>query len=113
MFTAFLNSKSFFTGGHSYLCYNDSGISHRKGEILMQVVHNYIAHTDSKKRITLRKSKFDYYKVQEYENGYMILAPKVLKNPAGVSDKTLEVMDKSIANLEKGKVSAPVDLSDF
>ena len=43
----------------------------------------------------------------------MILAPKVLKNPAGVSDKTLEVMDKSIANLEKEKVSAPVDLSDF
>lgn len=79
----------------------------------MEIINDYIAHTDSKKRITLRKSKFDYYKVQEFENGYIVLAPKVLKNPAGVSDKTLEVMDKSIANLKKGEASAPVDLSDF
>lgn len=79
----------------------------------MQVVNNYIAHTDSKKRITLRKSKFDYYEVKEFENGCLMLAPKVLKNPGNVSDKTLEVMDKSIANFKKGKVSAPVDLSDF
>ena len=79
----------------------------------MKVVNDYIAHTDSKKRITLRKSKFDYYKVQEFENGYIVLAPKVLKDPTGVSEKTLKVMDNSIANLRREKVSAPVDLSDL
>jgi hypothetical protein len=79
----------------------------------MEIVNDYIAHTDSKKRITLRKSKFEYYKVQEFENGYIVLAPKELKDPAGISDKTLAVIDESIANLKKGKVSAPVDLSDF
>lgn len=30
-----------------------------------------------------------------------------------ISEKTLKVMDDSIANFKKGKVSAPVDLSDF
>lgn len=79
----------------------------------MQVVNNYIAHTDSKKRITLRKSKFNYYEVKEFENGCLVLEPKVLKNPGGVSDETLRAMDKSIASLKRKKVSAPVDLSDF
>ena len=48
-----------------------------------------------------------------FENGYIVLAPKELKDPAGISDKTLAVIDESIANLKKEKVSAPVDLSDF
>lgn len=32
---------------------------------------------------------------------------------ATISEKTLKVMDDSITNFKKGKVSAPVDLSDF
>lgn len=79
----------------------------------MQVVNNYIAHTDSKKRITLRKSKFKYYDVKEYDNGCLVLEPRELVKPKDVSNKALEVMDESIANFEKGKVAAPVDLSDF
>lgn len=70
----------------------------------MQVVNNYIAHTDSKKRITLRKSKFNYYEVREFENNRCLtLIPKILKNPDSVSNKTLEVMDKSVANFKKRK----------
>lgn len=38
----------------------------------MQVINNYTAHTDSKKRITLRKSKFKYYDVKEYDNGCLV-----------------------------------------
>ena len=30
-----------------------------------------------------------------------------------ISDKGLKAMDESVANLKKGKVSAPIDLSDF
>lgn len=70
----------------------------------MQVVNNYIAHTDSKKRITLRKSKFKYYDVKEYDNGCLVLEPRELVKPKDVSNKALEVMDESIANFEKGKV---------
>lgn len=36
-----------------------------------------------------------------------------LTKPEGISDKTLKVMDESIANLKKGKMSTPVDLSDL
>lgn len=79
----------------------------------MQVINNYTAHTDSKERITLRKSKFKYYDVKEYNNGCLILEPRELVKPQGTSNNALKVMDDSIANYEKGKVSAPVDLSDF
>ena len=30
-----------------------------------------------------------------------------------ISDKGLKAMDESVANFKKGKVSAPIDLSDF
>lgn len=30
-----------------------------------------------------------------------------------ISDKGLKAMDESVANLKKGKVSAPIDLLDF
>ncbi|MCH4004224.1 MAG: hypothetical protein LKH59_07605 [Lactobacillus crispatus] len=52
----------------------------------MQVINSYTVHTDSK-RITFK--------------------------PKGISNKALKAMDESIANFEKGKVSVPVDLSDF
>lgn len=79
----------------------------------MQVINNYIAHTDSKKRITFRKSKFKYYDVKEYDNGCLVLEPRELVKPKGISDKALQIMDDSVANFKKGKVSASVDLSDF
>ena len=53
------------------------------------------------------------YDVKEYDNGCLVLEPRELVKPKDVSNKALEVMDESIANFEKGKVSAPVDLSDF
>ena len=69
----------------------------------MQVINNYIAHTDSKKRITLRKSKFKYYDVKEYDNGCLVLEPRVMTKPEGISDKALKVMDESITNFKEGK----------
>ena len=79
----------------------------------MQVVNNYTARTDSKKRITLRKAKYNYYYVKEYANGCLILEPRELIKPKDISEEALKTMDESISNLSKGKASAPVDLSDF
>lgn len=79
----------------------------------MQVINTYTAHTDSKKRLTLRKSQYEYYDVKEFENGCLILEPKKLVTPEGISKKSLEIMEESISNMKKGKVSAPIDLSDF
>ena len=73
----------------------------------------YDAKLDSKKRITLRSSHFDYYHVQEMSDGTIILLPRELTAPFQVSANTLRMMDKSVDNMQDGKVSAAIDLSDF
>lgn len=79
----------------------------------MQAVKNYDVHIDSKKRVTLRGALYNYYNVKEYDNGCIILEPRELVVPESISAKTLADMDKAIVNFKVGKVSAPVDLSDF
>lgn len=79
----------------------------------MQLINNYGVYLDSENRITLPKSKSKYYYVKEYDNGSLVLNPIELVKPKNISDKALKVMDESVANLKKGKVAAPVDLSDF
>ncbi len=79
----------------------------------MEAVKNYTAHIDSKKRVTLRGASYEYYNVQEYENGCIVLEPRVLTVPESISAKTLADMDASIANFKANKVSEPIDLSDF
>ena len=76
-------------------------------------VKEYDARIDSKKRITLRNASFEYYHVQEMSDGVIILEPRELTVPFQVSSNTLSMMDESIENLKKGKVSAPIDLSEF
>ncbi|WP_281666700.1 hypothetical protein [Parascardovia denticolens] len=79
----------------------------------MDAVKTYEVHIDSKKRMTLRGAKYQYYFVREYENGCIILEPRELKVPASVSAKSLKSMDQAVHNFKLGKVSEPVDLSDF
>lgn len=81
--------------------------------IMPAAVKDYDAKVDSKKRITLRNAPFDYYHVEEYSDGRIILEPRVLEAPFEVSANTLSMMDASMQNLSKGKVSDAVDLSDF
>ena len=69
--------------------------------------------TCAKKRLTLRGAKYDYYEVQEYDNGIILLEPRELVRPEEISKRTLQMMDESIRNLNAGKVSAPIDLSGF
>ena len=73
----------------------------------------YQAHLDAKNRLTLRGAKYDYYEVQEYDNGIILLEPRELVRPEEISKRTLQMMDESIRNLNAGKVSAPIDLSGF
>ncbi len=73
----------------------------------------YQAHLDTKKRLTLRGAKYDYYEVHEYDNGIILLEPRELVRPPELSKRTLQTMDESIRNLNAGSVSAPIDLSGF
>ena len=79
----------------------------------MEAVRNYDVHIDSKKRITLRDAKYQYYNVREYDNGCIILEPRELAIPEEISSRTLSSMDQAIRNFKRCQVSDPVDLSDF
>ena len=79
----------------------------------MEVVKDYDVHIDSKKRITLRGAKYQYYNVREYENGCIMLEPRELTTPETISARTLGDMDRAIRNFKMGKVSEPIDISDF
>ena len=76
-------------------------------------VKQYDAKIDAKKRITLRNALFEYYSVLEYNNGKIVLEPRELVAPFSVSENTLYMMDQAVENLNEGKVSEPVDLSEF
>lgn len=79
----------------------------------MEVIKDYDVHIDSKKRVTLRGARYQYYNVREYENGCIMLEPRELITPDRISARTLKEMDQSIQNFKLGKVSEPIDLSDF
>ena len=74
------------------------------------VTRTYDAKIDSKKRVTLRGAKYEFYNVQEMSDGSVILSPRVLVPPFEVSEKTLKTMDDSMENFKAGKVSKPIKL---
>ena len=80
---------------------------------MQEIVKEYDAKMDTKKRITLRNTLFEYYHVAEMADGRIILEPRELVAPFKVSEKTLKTMDESMENLKKGKVSEALDLSEF
>lgn len=68
----------------------------------------YDTKLDSKKRLTIRNPLYEYYHVTEYDNGVVVLEPRKLVDPLIISKKTLESMDKTVSNLEKGVRYGPV-----
>lgn len=75
---------------------------------MTELVNEYDAKIDAKKRITIRDSIFEYFHIKQYKDGSMLLEPRVLVKPNSLSKKTLKMMDKSIENLKKGKVSKSI-----
>jgi hypothetical protein len=97
-------------------CYIGGGISHLCycGGLKMEaVIREYDAKLDSKKRLTLREANFDYYHVSVLPDQKIVLEPRVLTSPFTVSANTLKMMDQSVENMKKGKVSPAIDLSEF
>lgn len=80
---------------------------------MTELVNEYDAKIDAKRRITLRDSIFEYFHIKQYKDGTIVLEPRVLVEPNALSKKTLKMMDKSIDNFKKGKISKAIDLSDF
>ena len=75
------------------------------------VVNDYDVAADAKNRISLRGAKAKYFHVKALSNGAYMLEPRILVPPDAIPAKTLKMLNRSVANLKKGKASAPIDLS--
>ncbi len=49
-------------------------------------IHSYDAKIDMKKRITLRNTRYEYYHVEEYDDGRIMLEPRQLVPPLEVAE---------------------------
>ena len=76
---------------------------------MAEAVKSYDAKMDSKKRITLRNALYEYYHVEEFDDGRIILEPRELVPPFQISEKSLAMMDQAVRNLKQGKVSPAVE----
>lgn len=77
------------------------------------VIKEYDAAVDNKKRVTIRGANFTHYRIEEYGDGTIFLRPRVLVDPNLLSKNTLRMLDKSVANLKKGRVSKPINLDKY
>ncbi len=77
------------------------------------LVKEYDAPVDNKKRVTIRGASFTHYRIEEYSDGTIFLRPRVLVDPNLLSKNTLRMLDQSVANLRKGRVSKPVNLDKY
>ena len=77
------------------------------------ITYQYDLKKDSKNRVTLRESTFDYYHAVQFEDGRILLEPRELIAPFQISENTLHMMDQSMENYKAGKVSEAIDLLDF
>lgn len=78
-----------------------------------KIIRQYDAKLDSKRRLTIRDSKFNFYHIKEFNDGTLVLKPRVLVDPSELSKRTLRMMDKSIENYKKGNVSKPVNIEKY
>jgi hypothetical protein len=77
------------------------------------VVERYDVAADAKKRINLRNAKTKYFHVKALSNGAYVLEPRVLVPPAAISARTMKMIERSAANLKKGRASAPIDFASL
>jgi len=77
------------------------------------VIREYDAKLDSKKRITIRGARTEFYHVTEKKDGTIELSPRELVHPDKISEKTLHMIDKAVKKYKEGEVSEPIDLEEL
>ena len=55
----------------------------------MATVKEYEAKLDARNRLTIRDAGFEHYHVQEFEDGTVVLKPRVLVSPTLLTAETL------------------------
>lgn len=77
------------------------------------VVKEYTTKIDSKNRITIRDAQFVNYKVSVYDDGRVLLNPRVLIDPNEISEKSLKMLDKSVKNFKEDRASKQIKIDEF
>lgn len=80
----------------------------------MPTTATYTAKPDTKRRILLRgdDALYDQYQVRHRDDGVIELRPQVTADVASISARTLQSIERSMEALERGEVSAPVNLDE-
>lgn len=71
------------------------------------------AKMDMKKRAVFRNSKHEYYHIQKFAKGQIEIESRELAVSFEISQPVLNMIDSAIKNVQNGKVSEPVDLTEF
>lgn len=79
----------------------------------MTAILEYDAKTDSRSRITLPKTRYEHYHLVQFEDGRILLEPRELVTPPGISSRPLRMMDLAVERMEAGEVAGPVDPADL
>jgi hypothetical protein len=79
----------------------------------ISIIREYDTAADAKNRVSLRGAKAKYFHVKELSSGSYVLEPRVLVSPDAIPARTLKMLNRSVAQLKKGKASAPIDLPPF
>ena len=73
----------------------------------MEAVKNYDVHIDSKKRVTLRGARYQYYNVKEYDNGCIMLEPRELAIPEEIHPEPFLAWIRQFATLSSVRYRIP------
>ena len=76
-------------------------------------VKTYDAKLDNKKRLTIRCTKYDFFRILEFDDGILVLKPRILVDPDDLSENTLDMMDSSIKSFKRRNVSKPIDIQKY
>ncbi len=81
---------------------------------MSEIIENeYTAVIDNKKRLTIRGAKHSHYAVQVFKDGKIVLNPRILVDPNIIPKSTLKIIDNSVANMKKDKISKPLNLKKY
>ncbi len=79
---------------------------------MAKVIREYDVKADSKRRVTLRSSEYTYWHAFEFDDGRVMLEPRVLQPPKTISARTLAQMDEAMRQIASGNVGDEFDLSE-
>ena len=77
------------------------------------LIKEYDTKVDTKRRVTIRGTDYQFYHVREYNDGRIEFSPRILVDPITLSKNTLKAMDQAVKNLKENKVSEPINISKY